>query len=236
MGKRAIFYDTETTGLKPDKDRIIEIAAFDPELNRTFCKFINPQIPIPEVSTKISGITDEMVKDGQTFAIVGKEFFEFCSGDVILIAHNNDRFDKIFLEEESKRSLIKMPNYKYIDTLLWAKKYRPDLPKHSLQYLREIYEIKANNAHRALDDVVILYNVFSLMTEDLTIDEIYDLIYTANNNAITQMPFGKHKGVPLDKIPKYYIKWLASSGALDKDMNKNLKDNIEKMGLLNEAD
>jgi len=232
MGKRPIYYDTETTGVKPKEDRIIEIAAFDPVNNKTFCEFVNPQMPIPKESSQITGITDEMVKDAKSFAEIGKDFFDFCKGEVVLIAHNNDRFDKYFLIEESKRNSLILPNFPYIDTLLWARKYRNDLPRHSLQYLREIYGIEQNNAHRALDDVDVLYKVFSLMIEDLTMEQVIDLLYNSNNE-ILQMPFGKHRGIPLEKVPKFYLKWLAGSGALDKPENEALKSSMEKRGLLN---
>ena len=45
---RPIYYDTETTGIRNDKDRIIELAAYDPIENRTFCHLINPGMPIPK--------------------------------------------------------------------------------------------------------------------------------------------------------------------------------------------
>ena len=80
-------------------------------------------------------------------------FAEFCSGDVVLIAHNNDAFDKLFLEAEFQRAGLQMPEWIFIDSLKWSRKYRTDLPRHSLQFLREVYGIEANQAHRALDDV-----------------------------------------------------------------------------------
>ena len=40
--KRPIYYDTETTGVNAKQDRIIEIAAYDPEQDRTFESLINP--------------------------------------------------------------------------------------------------------------------------------------------------------------------------------------------------
>lgn len=232
MKRRAIYYDTETTGVRPDKDRIIEIAAFDPERNLTFSEFVNPEMPIPEESTKITGITDEMVANAKTFKEVGAAFFEFCNpSECILIAHNNDAFDKHFLIHESKRASLIPPNYNYIDTLKWSRKYRPDLPRHSLQYLREVYNVEANNAHRALDDVLVLYKIFSLMTDDLSAEKIFELTYQAPD-IIRQMPFGKHRGIPLDQLPKFYLKWLAGSGALDKPENTALKESLEKLCLL----
>src|SRR5258708_37001294 len=88
MAYRPIFYDTETTGIKADKDRIIEIAAFDPVKNRSFEKLVNPCCPIPPDATAIHNITDEMVKDSPDFSQIGVEFIEFCEGETVLIAHN----------------------------------------------------------------------------------------------------------------------------------------------------
>lgn len=231
MAKRPIYYDTETTGVKAEKDRIIEIAAYDPVNDLSFCEFVNPGMPIPEESTKITGITDEMVKEAKGYDEVGKAFYEFCAGDAVLIAHNNDGFDKFFLIEEAKRAKLPEPNFTYIDTLKWARKYRSDLPKHSLQYLREIYGIEENNAHRALDDVKVLYQIFSLMIGDLSMEEVIDLLYNSDT-LVYQMPFGKHRGQPLHKVPKSYLSWLAGSGALDKPGNEALKESLEKQELI----
>lgn len=68
MARRPIFYDTETTGIRSDKDRIVEIAAFDPFHNRSFDKLINPRCPIPSDASAIHHITDEMVKDCPDFS------------------------------------------------------------------------------------------------------------------------------------------------------------------------
>ena len=231
MARRAIYYDTETTGLKPTRDRIIEIAAYDATLDKSLCTFVNPGMPIPQESTQITGITDEMVKDAPNFKEVANMLTSFCEGDVVLIAHNNDNFDKHFLAEEFKRAGEILPNYPYIDTLKWARKYRPDLPKHSLQYLREIYGLDANNAHRALDDVVMMKTIFEMMTEDLSIEEIFQLL-NAKQGPMTQMPFGKHRGKPFEKVPKYYLSWLAKSGALDKENNSDLKETLTKLSLI----
>lgn len=177
MAKYPLFYDTETTGLQPDQDRIIEIAAYDPINGRTFSRLINPGIPIPLEATNIHGITDQMVADAPSFAEIGAEFVAFCRDEAVLIAHNNDAFDRHFLVAEGKRAKIEWPEWPMIDSLKWARKYRPDLPRHSLQFLRKIYGIEENNAHRALDDVVVLHQVFAAMTDDLPIDKVLELLY-----------------------------------------------------------
>lgn len=230
MGTRAIFYDTETTGIRSDKDRIVEIAAFDPTNNQSFVKLVKPGCPIPPEATAIHKITDDMVASEPDFSVVGVEFLKFCEGDVVLIAHNNDGFDLHFLRNEFARHNIPMPQLKFLDTLKWARRYRPDLPRHTLQFLREIYGIEANNAHRALDDVIVLHQVFAQMTDDLHIDEVYRLLNQPK--PILHMPFGKHQGVPLKQVPKDYIQWLVSSGAFAKPENQELRSCFEKLGFL----
>lgn len=230
MSYRPIFYDTETTGVRPDKDRIIEIAAFDPIRNKTFEQLINPGCPIPPDASAIHNITDEMVANAPPFKKVAEAFNEFCEGSVVLIAHNNDNFDFPFLKTEFARAETPFPPCKSFDTLKWARRYRADLPRHTLQILREHYGIPANNAHRALDDVIVLHQVYTFMTDDLSIEQVLDLLHSPRD--ILQMPFGKHQGQPLQNLPKDYVSWLSKSGALDKQENQNLKQSFMKLGLL----
>ncbi|NGX60886.1 MAG: DNA polymerase III PolC-type [Chlamydiae bacterium] len=229
MSKRPIYYDTETTGIRPEKDRIVEIAAFDPVLDKTFVELVKPGIPIPKEASSVHGITDEMVGSASTFAEVGARFAAFCDGEAVLIAHNNDNFDKYFLREEAARHSLTFPDWPMIDTLKWARRYRPDLPRHSLQFLRHIFGIEENNAHRALDDVVVLYKVFSAMIDDLSIDTVLDLLENAPVPTPEVMPFGKYKGQPLSAVPPDYIAWLKKQGALDKPENAPLLEAFAKL-------
>lgn len=229
-GLRPIYYDTETTGVRSDKDRIIELAAYDPVENRTFCELINPGMPIPKEATAIHNISDAMVASAKSFDEISQSFVAFCPENTVLIAHNNDAFDRLFIEAEFQRIGQKSPFSVYIDTLKWSRRYRSDLPRHTLQFLREAYGFAANQAHRALDDVIILHQVFSAMIDDLTMEQVLELLQRPQ--VLSRMPFGKHQGKQLSEVPKNYVTWLASSGAFDKSENRELKENFEKLGLL----
>lgn len=230
MSKRFIYFDTETTGINFDQDCIIELAAYDPLLDKTFDHLIKPTIPIPPEATAIHNITDDMVKDKPSFKEIAEAFVEYCEGDVVLIAHNCDRFDKPFLEREFAKHGLEVPEWNYLDSLKWARRYRPDLPKHTLQHLRETYGFPANNAHRALDDVITLQRIFESMIDDLDPDLVFDLLN--EERAITTMPFGKYKGKPLQMVPSDYVQWLSKNGALDKKENEALKKSFEKLELV----
>ena len=128
------------------------------------------------------------------------------------------------------RSFFRSTTWRYFDTLLWARRYRPDLPRHSLQALREHFEIPANQAHRALDDVIVLHKVFEALVDDLTIQDILELFLAPKS--FSTMPFGKYKGTPIEKVPGDYLKWLQGSGALDKDENAELKSALLEKNLI----
>jgi DNA polymerase-3 subunit epsilon len=171
-----------------------------------------------------------MVAEAPPFSVIGNEFSAFCEGDVCLIAHNNDTFDSLFLKAEYSRHNLTIPPWKMLDSLKWARRYRNDLPRHTLQSLREVYGIPSNNAHRALDDVIVLHQVFQFMIDDLPLDEVFKLINRPKE--IQHMPFGKHQGKPLKEVPKDYVAWMAGSGAFDKPENQELKSRFQALGLL----
>jgi len=219
-----IYYDTETTGIRSDKDRIVEIAAFDPTSNRTFCHFVNPGIPIPPEATSIHNISNEMVSNSPSFQEIGQAFIDFCGPDAVLIAHNNDAFDRHFLQNECKRHGLSLPSWAQLDSLKWARKYRPDLPRHTLQFLREIYEIPSNQAHRALDDVIVLHQVFSQMTDNLSIETILSLL----SSRLPACHLANTKELPYLKFPSHM-----SNGLFNQELSTSQKIKISTTALKN---
>ena len=100
------FIDLEATGTNLATDRIVEIAIVKIGIDgtrQTKRKIINPQMPIPKVTSDIHGITDEMVKDAPVFKQVAnevKQFIENCD----LGGYNSNRFDIPMLVEEFLRA------------------------------------------------------------------------------------------------------------------------------------
>jgi DNA polymerase-3 subunit epsilon len=100
------FIDLETTGVSLSTDRIVEIAIIKllPDGSRQVKrKLINPQIPIPKVSSDIHGISNEMVKDAPTFKQVANEVKMYLEG-CDLGGYNSNRFDIPMLMEEFLRA------------------------------------------------------------------------------------------------------------------------------------
>lgn len=155
-----IALDTETTGLHPPIDRMIEIGILEVKGNQvvnTFGSFINPEFPVPADATAINGITDADLVDAPSYAEIAPTVAGMVLGKVI-IAHNASfdlKFVCAMLEEAGFEGEIK-----YIDTLGYARKCLPDLPNHKLQTLAAHFSIDTGNAHRAVDDARTCHLVF----------------------------------------------------------------------------
>ena len=113
-----VVFDLETTGLSPQDCAITEIGAVvveNGEIGESYNSFANPGVHIPENITKLTGITDDMVKDapGQEQAV--RDFMHFVNGR-ILVAHNAHGFDIRFLKVACERYGIPF-QVTYIDTL-----------------------------------------------------------------------------------------------------------------------
>jgi DNA polymerase-3 subunit epsilon len=197
MALKAIFFDTETTGTDTNKDRVIEIAAFAPDTGAIFEMLINPQMAIPPEASAMHHITNHMVAHAPPFGKAIPDFFTFCAGEVVLIGHNCERFDIPMLQSECKRANIAWPKLRWLDSLVWARRYRKDLPRHSLQYLRSIYGITPLDAHRALNDVMILHQVFCAMIDDLNWDAIYKLLYQKSTSTTIATQNDAQRAAPM---------------------------------------
>ena len=165
MDNEYIVLDIETTGLSFRTEKITEIGAVrvkDGEIVDTFECFVNPEVPIPQKIVEITGITDEMVKDAETIEQVMPKFLEFI-GELKLVAHNAD-FDVGFLKYNAENLGLRMDN-EYIDSLKLSRQLYPEFKKHKLGIIAEKLGIVVENAHRALDDVKTLVQVFLKMLE-----------------------------------------------------------------------
>ncbi len=97
--------DLETTGINLGSDRIVEIAIvkiMQDGKKIVKRKLINPEMPIPQASTDIHGITNEMVRDAPTFKQAGNELKQFLD-NCDLAGYNSNRFDIPMLVEEFLR-------------------------------------------------------------------------------------------------------------------------------------
>src|SRR5690606_32504507 len=98
ISHKFIVLDFETTG--PDSsDRIIQVGLATVDngvLIETYSSFINPGTPIPETITKLTGITEDHVKDAPTLDEVVMEMLPYLA-DASLVAHNA-MFDLGFLQ------------------------------------------------------------------------------------------------------------------------------------------
>lgn len=166
LNRPLAFIDLETTGLSVASDRIIEICILKVNVDNTTeikTMRINPEMPISPESSRITGITDEDVKDCKTFKQVANELAQFIgNGDIA--GYNSNKFDVPLLLEEflraevdfdlSSRKLIDVQNiFHYMEPRTLAAAYKFYCDK------------KIENAHNAEADIKATYEVFLAQLE-----------------------------------------------------------------------
>lgn len=157
-----IFFDLETTGLNFDFDDVIEIGAIkasNNEIIEKFHTFVNPRRNIPDFVTNLTGISKSDVENAPDIDTIKEKLNDFI-GNYPLLAHNAN-FDRIFLEKLLGRQL----ENQVFDTLELARLFFPEFPSHSLQNLIKQLSLKKGNAHRALNDTIMLYSLFQKIIE-----------------------------------------------------------------------
>ena len=152
LGRTFVVVDIETTGIKYFQgDKITEIGAVkivDGKITEKFQTLINPEVPISDEITALTGIDDKMVKDMPVFADVLPDFYKFCYGSAI-VAHNLE-FDYQFIKYMAKDSGYDFKN-EGIDTWPMAISVLPRQKNYKLNTVCDYFGIKFEH-HRAMSD------------------------------------------------------------------------------------
>lgn len=147
---REIIFDTETTGLDPREDRIIELGAVELvnrfPTGRSFHHYIDPQgRSVDPEAFAVHGIGSSELQGKPLFQDIAEEFLAFIEG-ARLVAHNAG-FDLAFVNAELARIGVEaVAQERIVDTLALARRKHP-LGPNSLDALCRRYGI--DNGHRA---------------------------------------------------------------------------------------
>ena len=156
-----VVIDVETTGLKPDGDRVCEVGAIRMVAGKETGRFhtlVHPGMSMPPDAQKTHGISDDMLKDAPPFGTIAQELRKFMSASV-LVAQNAE-FDVSFLNAEFARAGMAKLAMPALDTILLARKVRPGLSSYNLDALARQFQLKFNSRHRSIGDCEVTGGVF----------------------------------------------------------------------------
>lgn len=218
------FIDLETTGINLGTDRIVEIGMIKilPDGNRSAKrKLLNPEMAIPQSSSDIHGITNEMVKDAPTFKQAAADIRQFLD-NCDLSGYNSNRFDIPMLMEEFLRADVDfdMKGRKLVDvqkvfhmmeqrTLTAAYKFycQKDLESaHSAEAdARATMEILEAQVARYPQIGNTVDSIIKFTGEEVIVDFARRFVM---EKGVEIFNFGKHKGRPVTEVlkaePQYY--------------------------------
>ena len=236
-------FDLETTGIDPDKDRIIQMAIIrvEPDGRRTtFETLVNPETPIPPESTKVHGITDEDVKDAPTFRQILPDVETYLK-DAALGGFNSINFDTPLLMAELQRceAELDLRGALQVDAMrIFHTMERRDLTAAFRFYCDE----ELVGAHSALVDTEATLAILDAQLgryeevpkelpelhrfcnphEGKYVDRRRKFLWNDEDEAV--FTFGKYKNQSLNEVCKDqrgrgYLEWM-----LGKDFNEEVKD------------
>jgi len=232
LSRPIVFFDLETTGVNPSKDKIVEISilkVFPDSHEEVYTYRINPEMHIPEQSSSIHGITDEDVKDKPKFREIAPSIAKIMEGCDIG-GYNSNKFDVPLLAEEFIKAGVDIDfrRHSFVDVQnIFHKKEQRTLTAAYKFYCGKDLE----GAHAAEADIRATYEVLKAQLDrypDLPNDiaalaEFSTMKKTAdyagrigyNENGEEVFTFGKHTGKRVadvfNKIDLGYYDWMMKS-------------------------
>ena len=210
--------DLETTGLDPNKDKIIEISAVkfnNGEVVDSLTFLVNPAIKLKPKIIQITGINDSMLVSKPSFDDIKDHFLMFIEN--LPIVGHNVMFDLNFLKKNINDYEKFFKGRMICDTYYLSKIFYYDYSSFSLTSLCKTVGIEINNAHRAEDDAknsgFLLINIIKekyFFTNILVFQRIYECLksFDVPNKEFFRKTLdfliNKNKGQFLDSKNKTY--------------------------------
>lgn len=175
LEKRFIAFDTETTGLDPYRDRVIEVGAVLFENGvpvKQYGSLIHSVNHVPYDAQAVNHISDAMVRAAPSVEEVYPALLEFFGdalrGDTIVVGHNAT-FDMKFLAAELNR-IGCSADILYADTCSLSRRALPDLWSHTQDMVAREFGVYNPQAHRAVSDAEtcgkIMVKMIPILRED----------------------------------------------------------------------
>ncbi len=163
-----VVLDLETTGLKPGKSAITEVAAIrvsHGNLDEEFHTLLNPGQHVPAGITRLTGITDDMLRDQPRVETVFPQFQQFL-GLAVIVAHNAS-FDLGFLNFEVQRLASPPLRNSSVCTLKLARRLLSGIRSRSLDSVAAHLGVSYPTQHRASADARVTAEIFCIFLEQL---------------------------------------------------------------------
>jgi len=229
LDRPLVFFDLETTGIDPARDKIVEIAAVrvDPDGSRhAVAHRVHPGRPIPKEATAIHGIGDADVRDAAPFHAIARELLDLF-GDADLAGFNVRRFDVPLLEREFKEASLDLAvrSRRIIDVMTI---FHRKEPRDLTAAVRFFLDREHGGAHGASADIEATLEVLEAQLaryDDLPrdVDALHRWLNPQPPDAVDQQgkfvvregeivfAFGKLRGRPLKEVARLerdYLEWI----------------------------
>lgn len=163
-----IVLDTETTGLSPESDQLIEIAALRIENNQIVDRYetlINPGCLLPREIKKLTGISTAGILLSPMIERAAPKLGEFIEGYPI-VAYNAPFH--VGFETAAFRHEGVYGNIFYVDVLELAREAFPNLTDYQMDtVLSKLGLSKGERKHRAMSDATFTYTIYRLCKKEL---------------------------------------------------------------------
>lgn len=219
-----VIVDLETTGMRADQDRILEIGAVKVragQVQDTFEQLVDPECTVTRRISQITGIQPTDAFGQPKISEVLPDFVEFL-GAAVFVAHNS-KFDWKFIKAELRRADLPMLKNRTLCTVRLARRILTGLPSKSLRSLVKYFHIQDHHAHRGLSDALATQQVLTRLLDRLKnehkITELEDVLHFQNAHYVRNAAGWKR----LEHIRENYLNKLPESPGVYRMLKKDGK-------------